>query len=217
MCHLSAHLSAFGKCGPVGNAEHVAYGIVGIGIVHDGLTACVDRQVLQPAACGFIGVEGLRTVAVFQIGALLELVIADAVYVVIAVGLVAAYFFQLTAEVVGVSDLLLVRVDHLQEAVVAVVAPLRHIGGNRLIGHNQCAAGLGNFAHLAVEVLDGTRSVLTEHQATDAVLRGVASAVVILHVVLRVVGIVDASQPVIIVVVGNGLVICVPSPVDADE
>lgn len=52
-------------------------------------------------------------------------------------------------------DLLLVRVDHLQEAVVAVVDPLRHIGGNRLVGHNQRAAGFGDFAHLAVEVLDG--------------------------------------------------------------
>ena len=88
---------------------------------------------------------------------------------------------------------------------MAVVGPLRHIGGNRLIGHNQRAAGLGDFAHLAVEVLDGSRSVLTEHQATDAVLRGVASAIVILHVVLQVVRIVDARQPVIIVVVGNGL------------
>ncbi len=100
MRHLSARLSAFGKCGLVGNAEHIAYGVVGIAIVHDGLAACVDRQVLQPAACGLVGVEGLRSVAVFQIGALLELVIA--------VGLVAAYLFQLTAEVVGVSDLLLV-------------------------------------------------------------------------------------------------------------
>ena len=45
MRHLSARLSAFGKCDLVGNAEHVAYGIVGIGIVHDGLAACVDRQV----------------------------------------------------------------------------------------------------------------------------------------------------------------------------
>ena len=87
MRHLAARLSAFVKCGLVGNAEHVAYGIVGIAIVHDGLAACVDRQVLQPAACGFIGVEGLRIVAVFLVGALLELVIADAVHVVIAVGL----------------------------------------------------------------------------------------------------------------------------------
>ena len=37
MRHLSARLSAFGKCGLVGNAEHVAYGIVGIGIVNNGL------------------------------------------------------------------------------------------------------------------------------------------------------------------------------------
>ena len=49
MRHLSARLSTFGKSGLVGNAEHVAYGIVGIGIVHDGLAACIDRQVLQPA------------------------------------------------------------------------------------------------------------------------------------------------------------------------
>ena len=86
----------------------------------------------------------------------------DAVHVVIAVGLVAAYLFQLTAEVVGVSDLFLVRVDHLQEAVVAVVGPLRHIGGNRLVGHNQRAADLGDFAHLAVEVLDGTHTIIVD-------------------------------------------------------
>ena len=63
---------------------------------------------LPPAACGFVGVEGLRAVAVLQVGALLKLVIADAVHVVIAVGLVAAYLFQLTTGVVGVSGLLLV-------------------------------------------------------------------------------------------------------------
>ncbi len=72
-----------------------------IGIVHDGLAACVDRQILQPAACGLVGVEGLRTVAVFQIGALLELVIADAVHVVIAVGLVAAYCHQFQTVIIA--------------------------------------------------------------------------------------------------------------------
>ena len=34
--------------------------------------------------------------------------------------------------------------------------------------------GSAVFAHLTVKVLDDSRSVLTEHQATDAVLRGVA-------------------------------------------
>ena len=37
MRHLSARLSAFGKCGLVGNAEYVAQGIVGIGVVNKGL------------------------------------------------------------------------------------------------------------------------------------------------------------------------------------
>lgn len=101
MRHLSARLSAFGKSGLVGNAEHVAHGIVGIGIVHDGLAACVDRQILQPAACGLVGVEGFRTIAVFQVGALLELVIADAVHVIIAVGLVAAYCHQFQTVIIA--------------------------------------------------------------------------------------------------------------------
>lgn len=113
--------------------------------------------------------------------------------------------FKLTAEVVRVSNLILIRINHLQQAVVAVISPLRHISCNRLVRHNQRAAGLGDFAHLAVEVLDGSRSVLTEHQAADAVLRGVAPAVIILHVILRVVGLVDARQSVIIVVVSDGL------------
>ena len=46
-------------------------------------------------------------------------------------------------------------VDARQPVIIIVVGPLRHIGGNRLVGHNQRAAGLGDFAHLAVEVLDG--------------------------------------------------------------
>lgn len=40
--------------------------------------------------------------------------------------------------------------------------------------HKQRAAGLGDFAHLAIEVFNGTCSVLAEHQSTDTVLRGVA-------------------------------------------
>lgn len=113
--------------------------------------------------------------------------------------------FKLTAEVVRVSNLILIWINHLQQAVVAVISPLRHISCNRLVRHNQRAAGLGDFVHLAIEVFNGTCSVLTEHQAADAVLRGVAPAVIILHVILRVVGLVDARQSVIIVVVSDGL------------
>ena len=113
--------------------------------------------------------------------------------------------FKLTTEIVRICYFLLIRINHLQQTVVAVICPLRNVGCYRLVRHNQRAAGLGDFAHLAVEVLDGSRSVLTEHQAADAVLRGVAPAVIILHVILRVVGLVDARQSVIIVVVSDGL------------
>jgi hypothetical protein len=88
---------------------------------------------------------------------------------------------------------------------VAVISPLRHISCNRLVRHNHRAAGLRNLAHLAIEVFDGISSVLTEHQSTDTVLRGVATTIVILHVVLRVVRIVDTRQTQIVVIVGDEL------------
>ena len=84
------------------------------------------------------------------------------------------HLLKLTAEVIRIGNLLLVWINHLQQAVVAVISPLRHISCNRLVRHNQRAAGLGDFAHLAIEVLNGTCSVLAEHQSTDTVLRGVA-------------------------------------------
>ena len=69
---------------------------------------------------------------------------------------------------------------------MAIISPLCHVGCYRLIRHNHRAAGLRHLAHLAIEVFDGTCSVLTEHQSTDTVLRSVATTVVILHVTLRV-------------------------------
>ena len=113
--------------------------------------------------------------------------------------------FKLTTEIVRVSNLLLIRIDLLQQAVVAVISPLRHISSNRLVRHNHRAASLRHLAHLAIEILNGTRSVFTEHQATDTVLRGVAATVVILHVVLRMVWVVDTRQTQIVVIVGDEL------------
>ena len=119
--------------------------------------------------------------------------------------LVAMNLLKLTSEVVRIGDFLLIRINHLQQAVVAVISPLRHISCNRLVRHNQRAAGLGDFAHLAIEVFNGTCSVLTEHQSTDTVLRGVATTIVILHVVLRMVWIVDTRQTLIVIIVGDEL------------
>ena len=120
------------------------------------------------------GVEGLSTVAILQIYALLKLVIANLAHIIVAVRLIAMHLLKLTAEVIRIGNLLLVWINHLQQAVVAVISPLRHISCNRLVRHNQRAAGLGDFAHLAIEVFNGTCSVLAEHQSTDTVLRGVA-------------------------------------------
>ena len=113
--------------------------------------------------------------------------------------------FKLTTEIVRVSNLLLIRIDHLQQTVVAVVSPLCDVSSNRLVWHNHRAAGLCYFTHLAIEVFNGTSSVLAEHQSTDTVLRSVATTIVILHVVLRVVRIVDACQTLIVVIIGDEL------------
>ena len=113
--------------------------------------------------------------------------------------------FKLTTEIVRVSDFLLIRINHLQQTVVAVVSPLRHVGCYRLVRHNHRAAGLCHLAHLAIEVFDGASSVLTEHQATDAVLRSVATTIVIFHVALRMVWVVDTCQTLIVVIVSDEL------------
>ena len=113
--------------------------------------------------------------------------------------------FKLTTEIVRVSDFLLIRINHLQQTVVAVVSPLRHVGCYRLVRHNHRAAGLCHLAHLAIEVFNGTCSILAEHQSADTVLRGIATTIVILHVVLRVVRIVDTRQTLIVVIVGDEL------------
>ena len=75
-----------------------------------------------------VGVEGLSTIAVLQVCTLLELVIADLAHIIVAVRLIAMHLLKLTAEVVRIGNLLLVWINHLQQAVVAVVCPLRHIG-----------------------------------------------------------------------------------------
>ena len=112
---------------------------------------------------------------------------------------------ELSAEVVVVGDLLLVGIDHLQQAVVAVVLPLRDVGGDCLIGHNHRAHGLQDFAHLAIVIFDGTTTVLAKHQSADTVVRRVNATIVVLHVVLRMVGIVDSRQPSVIILIVDGL------------
>ena len=50
------------------------------------------------------GVEGLRTVAILQICALLKLVVANLAHIVVAVRFIAMHLFKLTTEVVRTSS-----------------------------------------------------------------------------------------------------------------
>ena len=58
------------------------------------------------------GVERLSTVAILQICALLKLVVANLALIVVAVRLIAMHLFKLTTEIVRVSNLLLVWINH---------------------------------------------------------------------------------------------------------
>ena len=65
-----------------------------------------------------VGVERLRTIAILQVCALLELVIANLAHIVVAVRLIAMHLFKLIAEVVRIGNLLLVWIIHLQSVVL---------------------------------------------------------------------------------------------------
>lgn len=67
------------------NAEHIAHSIVCIGIVHNGVATTVHCEILQSATLWVVSVEGLSTVAILQVCALLELVIANLAYIIVAV------------------------------------------------------------------------------------------------------------------------------------
>ena len=64
------------------------------------------------------GVERLRTVAILQICALLKLVVANLAHIVVAVRFIAMHLLKLTTEIVRVSNLLLVWINHLQSVVL---------------------------------------------------------------------------------------------------
>ena len=65
-----------------------------------------------------VGVERLRTIAILQICALLKLIISNLAHIVVAVRLIAMHLFKLTTEVVRIGNILLIRINHLQQTVV---------------------------------------------------------------------------------------------------
>ena len=88
---------------------------------------------------------------------------------------------------------------------MAVVLPLRDVGSHCLVRHNQRAYRLQDLTHLAVVVLDSTTTVLTKHQSADTVVRRVDTTIMVLHVVFRMVRIVNRRQTTVVVLVIDGL------------
>ena len=84
MRHLASGISAGRKRGIVRHREDIAYSVEGVVVVHDGRVAAVHREVAQATAV-VVSVERLRTVAVLQVAALLELVVAKLGDVVVTV------------------------------------------------------------------------------------------------------------------------------------
>ena len=64
------------------------------------------------------GVERLSTVTILQICALLKLVVANLAHIVVAVRFIAMHLLKLTAEVIRIGNLLLIRINHLQPVVL---------------------------------------------------------------------------------------------------
>lgn len=60
-------------------------GIVSVGVIHDGVSTTVYREVPQSAPLWVVGVERLCAIAILQVCALLELVIANLAYIIVAV------------------------------------------------------------------------------------------------------------------------------------
>ena len=84
MRHLSTGISTLRKRCVVCHRENIAHRVKCVGIIHYGCTSAIDSKVAETATV-VVCVECLRTVAVFQIAALLELVIAQLGDIVVAV------------------------------------------------------------------------------------------------------------------------------------
>ena len=72
MAHLSACLATLWEWSIVLNTKYIAHCIITICIVHDSTCLSIHHEVLQTSACRVVAVERLRSVAILQVGALLD-------------------------------------------------------------------------------------------------------------------------------------------------
>ena len=72
MAHLSACLATLWEWGVILDTKYITHGIIAVGIVHDGACLGIHHEVLQTSACRVVAVEGLCSITILQVGALLD-------------------------------------------------------------------------------------------------------------------------------------------------
>ena len=136
-------------CNNVGQPQNIVHGVVFILRLHDAVPVGREQHALQPLALAVVGVRAFRAVAHARVYGVPVLVVAhlrhDRLFLALLGRLDARY---LTRGVVAVGYHLPVGIGHGAHAVVAVVIPLRDIGGDGLVRYEQRTHGLQDFTHL---------------------------------------------------------------------
>ena len=149
------------RFGGAGDAKYVVDGVVAVAGVDELALAVARHYAGQVLALRVVGVAGGRAfavglrgdVAVHVVGHVGDKVVREAV-------LLRGHAVQLSRTVVAVGHGLAVGIDHLVDAVPAVVFHLGHIGAHVGRVQQQGADGLHLLAQLAVEVLGAAAGVI---------------------------------------------------------
>src|SRR6266404_2929700 len=119
---ISAQLAAL-VIGIVYNAQYITFGIVAVGIIHDGQSrSCKSLQLSKPPAQAVKCIQVLRTIAISHINALLEFVITQLFYIAIAAALLHTFQAQhFSRPVIMVFHFFSIRIGYLLDTTPCVV------------------------------------------------------------------------------------------------
>ena len=135
-------------CNNVGQPQNIVHGVVFILRLHDAVPVGREQHALQPLALAVVGVRAFRAVAHARVYGVPVLVVAHLRHYRLFPALLSRPEARhLTRGVVAVACHLPVGIGHGAHAVVAVVLPLRDIGGDGLVSYDQRTHGLQDFTH----------------------------------------------------------------------
>jgi hypothetical protein len=169
------------------HTQHVVHMVIGISIVHQLLAnlRALYAQIAQVAGFRIVGVVGLSSITILHIGALLKLIVAKITHIKVYSSAFCSFQAgKQSSSIVTVGELFTVGISHGLHAVPAVVGPLGHIRGHRLVGDDQCATHFSDFPHLAILEFLTAAAVNLKNKATSTVIRCTGFAILIDHIVL---------------------------------